>query len=238
MTKTEAKTKTETKTASGLNPVPVRPVLDYADLLEAFERVAIDFCESINVDSLTEATQTQFSACCDQIREKIINPSKRYLTKSEQYNQVGDTCIRSNHNIYDVNKLEYIYNIFLQFSSKYDKVPTLSSFCRLCGINSDTFYKWLYEYDSGDDVSRRRISFVKRLKESSESGIREQLLTGRKNAVGLLGVANHDHGWNLPGVSREPVSRPALVASELPVFDRLDSMPSAQPLRLEDSERQ
>lgn len=218
----EPRNKEKQKSRAQTTAPEVSNVLDFGGLFDAFERIAGDFCLELGLNSLTDATQTQFSACCDKIRESIINPNKRYLTKSDKYSRIGDTGIVSNHNIYDVDKLERIYNIYLSFASKYDKVPTMNSFCRLCGVDYNTFWNWVNYINNGSEVSRRRLDFVKTIRNGFESGIREQLLTGRRNAVGLLGVANHDFGWNLPGVSVERSQPMTLSASELPRLDRLD----------------
>ena len=97
---------------------------------------------------------------------------------------------------------------------KYNKICTISGYCKLTGINEVVIYNWANERTKMDRLSTSAYDLWEKLSKDYESSGEARLWSG-KNPVGQLAVMNRRFGWNLPGVSRESTSKTALTAAEI-----------------------
>lgn len=75
--------------------------------------------------------------------------------------------------------------------------------------------------DSVSLVTIHTSDIYKILSYERENSLSNKLVSGKVNPVGILGVLNHNFGWNLPGVSHEISDRKALSASDLPKLETI-----------------
>jgi hypothetical protein len=97
----------------------------------------------------------------------------------------------------------------------------------LTGIDYDTLMDW-----GADErkLSTKGFDIVQKLRIFREESLSNKLATGNKNPVGILAILNRHYAWNLPGVSRESTSRPALTASDI-----RQRLKTPEPLKLSDN---
>ncbi len=97
---------------------------------------------------------------------------------------------------------------------KYNKICTISGYCKLTGINETVIYDWANEKRASKLSTSGRDLWEKLSKDYESSG--EARLWSGKNPVGQLAVMNRRFGWNLPGVSRESTTKVIKTAADLP----------------------
>ena len=197
------------------------PVLDSGAILDTFERLAADFVAGLELKSVTDLTQNQFSALCMYIGRNYIKPNERYLTRAAVNIPVRNTYgLLKNNNAFDIDKLNIIYDCYLYMANKYDKIPTLNAFLYLCDMDYTTFYSWKTDRN-GDEVSHKRNQFYKRALYNHEHGLADSIVTGRRNPVGAIEQLNVAFGHSAGIIRQEENARAALPVDALP---RLDSI--------------
>ena len=182
---------------------------------------------------ITASTQNRWHSVLMQIQKTVIKNRNDFLDKP--YRQIDGTPIKTNHNAYDTDYISRLLDIYIIPCQRYDKEITVCGFCYLLGLSQQTIYNWLNNYDysgfGGDDVRRKRMEIAKRLITANEDSLSAILVTGKRPVIGILGILNKRHGWNMPGVSRETARRPALSAEDLPVLNSVNSIdPPALPM--------
>ena len=197
------------------------PVLDSGAILDTFERLAADFVAGLELKTVTDLTQNQFSALCMYIGRNYIKPNERYLTRAAVNIPVRNTYgLLKNNNAFDIDKLNIIYNCFLYMANKYDKVPTIHSFAALINTAPSTIYCWK-DYNGTDEVSRKRHEFYKMARQNHEVGLSDVIVSGRRNPVGAIEQLNVAFGHSAGIIRQEESARAALPVDALP---RLDSI--------------
>lgn len=197
------------------------PVLDSSAILDTFERLAADFVAGLELKSVTDLTQNQFSALCMYIGRNYIKPNERYLTRAAVNIPVRNTYgLLKNNNAFDIDKLNIIYDCYLYMANKYDKIPTVNAFCYLCDMSYTTFITWKTS-NNVDEVSRKRNEFTKIVLQNHEGGLADSIVTGRRNPVGAIEQLNVAFGHSAGIIRQEENARAALPVDALP---RLDSI--------------
>ena len=100
----------------------------------------------------------------------------------------------SNNNAYDLDKVNYLCDIYINLCYEYDKEVSCMGFGKLTGITQDTLYQW------GAETSRPSSTaseIFKKLRCEREESLSNMLISGKRNAVGLLGALNRHYGWNM-----------------------------------------
>lgn len=198
-------------------------VEDFKDSEEVFENdidlYFNEFCDKEKIDSMTEAPQSIFYAALIYVYNNIFKGTNRLKLKGKlqgynnnNYNNQYSNINNSNCNSYNYEYLNYIADYYIYMCYKYNKVCTISGYCKLTGIREDIVYNW------GNESRTPRLStsannlYQKLSKDYEASG--EARLWSGKNPIGHLAAMNHHFNWNLPGVSRE-TSRQALTAADI-----------------------
>ena len=211
------------------------PVLCAADIVDAFEKYAADFCADLSAKSPADLTQNQFTALCMHIGKNYIKPHERYFTRAAATIPVKNSYgLLKNNNAFDIDKLNIIYDCFLYMANKYDKVPTIHSFAALINTAPSTIYCWK-DYNSADEVSRKRYNFYKTARQNHEAGLSDVIVSGRRNPVGAIEQLNVAFGHSAGIVRQEEQARAALPVDALPRLDairqnaqRFDALPAPE----------
>ena len=85
-------------------------------------------------------------------------------------------------------------------------------FSLLTGVENQTLLNWR---DSAGKLSARGFDISQKLSQYREESLSNKLTSGKGNPVGVLAILNRWYSWNLPGVSREHVTRPTLTAADI-----------------------
>lgn len=173
---------------------------------------------------ITESPQTRWTACMMHCARTVFHDRKA-LKSSERYSKYtypsGSKALFTNDGAYDIDIVNNIADIYINYCVMYDKAVNANGFTKLLGIDDVVFYRWLNGDDGGDDVARKRKSVAQKIIAENEKSLSEILTTGKRNPVAVLGVLNHYHGWNMPHVSREIAQKPARSVEELPSFGNM-----------------
>ena len=154
---------------------------------------ANSFISRYGFDSIVKLSQSQFNACLSDIYHSYISREYDFRYSDHRYN------------MYDIDKLNVMYRVYKRLCDIYDKAITLNGFCCLTGVDdmtirdfSDTTGKW-----GGRKVTTESLDFIKRLTKGQENSLREKLITGKTNPVGVIALLNHDHGYATQTVRHE-----------------------------------
>lgn len=173
------------------------------------------FCEENNIDrsNMIGMPQAVWTACLIYIHKNVLNDP--LLLKSKP----------NINNAYNFDKVNKLYDLYVYYSSLYNKVISISDYCHLSGIDSSYIQQWNNDngkFNTGDNMlSDKGYKFLQKVRND-----REKALTGRiistGNAVGLLGVANREYGWNQPAsasaaIGYQPKPRQIPVDPDKPV---------------------
>lgn len=133
---------------------------------------------------------------------------------NNNYNNQYSNINNSNCNSYNYEYLNYIADYYIYMCYKYDKICTISGYCKLTGIRETVIYDWANEKRAAK-LSTSAYDLWEKLSKDYESSGEARLWSG-KNPIGQLATMNHHFTWNLPGVSRESTAKVIKTASELP----------------------
>lgn len=168
-------------------------------------------------EEIRKASDNRFSAALMHIRAKVF-PDRDMLKSVSGWHWVpGSTGLKVEDKAYDPDIIAPILDYYIYLCNVYDKTVTQHGFCKLIGVSDGVISSW-GNPDNGDRVSDKRKAIYKKLRGENENSLTGMLTTGKRNPVGLLGVLNHYHGWNMPGVSREIGRRTARALDQLPQF--------------------
>ena len=200
-------------------------VQETADSEEIFEN-EIDmhfkrFCTNENIEDMTPAPQSHFYAALIYVYNNTFKGTNRLKLKGKlqgynnnNYNNQYSNINNSNCNSYNYEYLNYIADYYIYMCYKYDKICTISGYCKLTGIRETVIYDWANEKRAAK-LSTSAYDLWEKLSKDYESSGEARLWSG-KNPIGQLAAMNHHFTWNLPGVSRESTAKVIKTASELP----------------------
>lgn len=175
-----------------------------------------DFCEREEIEDMRLYPQSIFYAALIYIYNHVFKNTNRLRLKSklEGYNNQYSNINNSNCNSYNYEYLNYIADYYIYMCYKYNKICTITGFCKLTGIYESVVYDWGNEKRAAKLSTSGRDLWEKLSKDYESSG--EARLWSGKNPVGQLAVMNRRFGWNLPGVSRESTAKAIKTAADLP----------------------
>lgn len=179
------------------------------------------FCEDENIEDMAAAPQSLFYAALIYVYNNTFKGTNRLKLKGKlqgynnnNYNNQYSNINNSNCNSYNYEYLNYIADYYIYVCYKYNKICTISGYCKLTGINETVIYDWANEKRASKLSTSGRDLWEKLSKDYESSG--EARLWSGKNPVGQLAVMNRRFGWNLPGVSRESTAKAIKTAADLP----------------------
>lgn len=187
-----------------------------ADIMRQNVDLLIDqFMDQYGFTSVTDLSQNTFTACLMYIKQNYFCYGGHRMLLYDDAPSKG----------YDEQKLEPVLEHYKYICTLYDKEISISGFCDLTGIERDAIYQWAQEgdkYNNGrNKLNNARSSIAKNLILANEQSLSNILVTGKRNAVAILGALNHRHAWNMPGVRNEGQNR-ALTAKELPKLGKVE----------------
>ena len=199
-------------------------VEDFKDSEEVFENdidlYFNEFCNKEKIENMAEAPQSIFYAALIYVYNHTFKNTNRLKLKSRlqgyinnNYNNQYGNINNSNCNSYNYEYLNYVADYYIFLCYKYNKICTISGYCKLTGINETVIYDWANEKRASKLSASGRDLWEKLSKDYENSG--EARLWSGKNPVGHLAALNRRFGWNLPGVSRETCQRQTLTAADI-----------------------
>lgn len=179
------------------------------------------FCAEENIEDMAAASQSLFYAALIYVYNNTFKGTNRLKLKGKlqgynnnNYNNQYSNINNSNCNSYNYEYLNYIADYYIYMCYKYNKICTISGYCKLTGIREDVIYNWGNESRT-PQLSTSANNLYQKLSKDYESSGEARLWSG-KNPVGQLAVMNRRFGWNLPGVSRESTTKTIKTAADLP----------------------
>lgn len=179
------------------------------------------FCTNENIEDMASAPQSLFYAALIYVYNNTFKGTNRLKLKGKlqgynnnNYNNQYSNINNSNCNSYNYEYLNYIADYYIYMCYKYNKICTISGYCKLTGISETVIYDWANE-KRASKLSTSAHDLWEKLSKDYESSGEARLWSG-KNPVGQLAVMNRRFGWNLPGVSRESATKVIKTASDLP----------------------
>lgn len=202
----------------------MKKVKDFNDSEEVFENdidlYFNEFCNKEKIENMTEASQSIFYAALIYVYNHIFKGTNRLKLKGKlqgynnnNYNNQYSNINNSNCNSYNYEYLNYIADYYIYMCYKYNKVCTVSGYCKLTGIREDVVCNWGSESRTPQLSASANNLYQKLAKDYEASG--EARLWSGKNPVGHLAVMNRRFNWNLPGFSRETSQKQALTAADI-----------------------
>lgn len=163
-----------------------------------------EYCEKYNIDDMANATQNQFNGCMSYIGKYVFRGTDKLKTQSKQYNK------------YDVNKLMYVLNIYIDLCMSYSKEISINGYSKLTSIDYDTIQRW-------KELSCDTFVIYKKLVQENENS-NSDLLTSGRNPVGIMARLNHLHGWSANIAKQETQAKQeALTLDALPQLQQIES---------------
>ena len=125
-----------------------------------------------------------FSGCLRYIYNNLFKPSDYDICINNQNSKIP---------YQDIVSIQTAYNKFIDLCCKYKKEFTLSSFCLMTGIESQTLDDWLNnrtipDYVSSDIPTRAWSLLAQKIKLNSEKALSESMLNGNLMAYAQLKV--------------------------------------------------
>lgn len=180
-----------------------------------------DFCEREEIEDMRLYPQSIFYAALIYIYNHVFKGTNRLKLKGKlqgynnnYYNNQYSNINNSNCNSYNYEYLNYIADYYIYICYRYNKICTISGYCKLTGLNESFVYDWANE-KRASKLSTSAYDLWEKLSKDYESSGEARLWSG-KNPVGQLAVMNRRFGWNLPGVSRESSVKAIKTAADLP----------------------
>jgi len=168
------------------------------------QKVIDDFCIRYKVEDLRSAPLSVWSSCCQYIGEKVY---LRYRLADSR--SAGDACGAP---IYDDDTIQAVMYVWIYFCGLYDKPPMMDHFYKFSGI-----FKALMA-DLRGELSPLRAVLSNKLRHLQEHGLADRLADGKRNALGIIAILNHWHGWSAPPTPKES-TQAALPVSDLPKLE-------------------
>ena len=165
-----------------------------------------DFCMRYKIEDLRSAPVSVWSSCCQYVGEKIY---KRYRLSDSR--TAGDPAGTP---LYDEETLQAFMFVWVYFCGLYDKPPMMDHYYRWSVIFRDILM------DFEGRLSPLRVVLHNKLRSLQEHGLADRLADGRRNALGIIAILNHWHGWNAPPAPKES-AQAALPVSDLPKLEDL-----------------
>ena len=154
-----------------------------------------EYCQDNNITDLCSVSQNRYSGLLYFLYMKVFS--------------IIDLTVDGN--MYDIDKVEKVCDLYLYLCDKYDKIASIQGFSRLTGITQETLYYWGRD---GSKASARASEIYKKLSKERERTLSDRLASGKCNPVGVLGCLNHWHGWSGVGNMTEDRQKQAATLTD------------------------
>ncbi len=147
-----------------------------------------------DIEDMHKEPQSRWNAALLYINKYLFKTHKDYLKAESYMSGKLENNNLTNNNAYDLDKINYICDIYINLCYEYDKEVSCMGFGKLTGISQDTLYQW------GAETSRPGSAgseIFKKLTSEREESLSNMLISGKRNPVGLLGALNRHYGWNM-----------------------------------------
>ena len=159
---------------------------------------------TLNIDEPSKLTQMQFNAGLRHVHDMYI--STLDILQVDNNKPCGT---KTYNNIKAINTLTELLYIYIDLCMLYDKHICTWGFCHLAGLEVDTIELWLTD----KKASRELKDLSKKLKLLDEESLKDLLVTGRRNPVGIISVLNNRHGWSDKRIIHQTETAPQSLAS-------------------------
>lgn len=168
--------------------------IDSIELYENDIEMLIDeFKDTYQIDNIQTMPQNTWNALLKYIYKHTF--------------KLDNSILKDNSNNYNIEMCMYVCELYVQYCSLYDKEVSILGYSNLTGISETMIYEWGSSnniYNNGKrKLSSRGLEIYKMLSSSREESLKNMLINGKRNPVGILGILNHSYQWNMPGVTHE-----------------------------------
>lgn len=180
----------------------------YSNEIEMYIEMFCDECKP-PIQDMNKESQGRWNACLMYIYKHMFSNNQ---LRSKDIISNMPNAPKSNYYLYDYDKLKDILYIYYYLCNKYDKECSAMGFSLLTGVDHQTLLNWR---DSAGKLSAEGFDISQKLSQYREESLSNKLTSGKGNPVGVLAILNRWYSWNMPGVSREHVTRPTLTAADI-----------------------
>ena len=218
--------------ASEKAPVkPVKPVLervqgdispideiDIDELKIKIDKIINRFCEKNDIESLTKATQRQFTYVCSEIGRKCFKNTG--ILKDHKLQDNG-SALPFRDREYDLSKVIVMIDLYDSLCNQYNKAFLHDALSSFLGMAHNTLI------DNAERLSALGVDIYKKREESLASGIVDP---NAKQVTGSIAALNHWHNWVSQSSKQIEVKHTAVI---YPSFGDL-----CQPKQIEQSKQE
>lgn len=180
-----------------------------------------EFCDMRGITDLVSECQNRWNAALLYVHRKlfkgtdILKQDPVYIEDNGSY--VYRTSIINN---YDLEKLNKLVDVYINICNEFDKEISVMGFYKLSGVDWDYINSFGNNDNSfgvnGDNLTKNIGAQIwKKLYNENEESLSSKLVSGKGNPVGLLGVLNRKHGWNMGQPRTVTISGPTVSAAEI-----------------------
>lgn len=143
--------------------------------------IDIYISNTFHQDDNTKISQGQFNVSLKYIYNKYIYPLDLLVHDNKlEYKYKSDGTIKQ------------ILDIYIDLCMIYKKCICAYGFECISGIDTDTLNNWLID----KKASREKMEVAKKINQLSQETLKDFLVDGQRNPVGVLAVLNNLHGWS------------------------------------------
>ena len=151
------------------------------------------FCERNGIQDMTKESQSRWNAALMFIRKQVFRDREAFRNHKLISNE--NNTINSTYNIYDIDLVNTVCDIYIYLCMIYDKEISILGFCSMTGIPDKTIYAWGY---TERKLSPLSTEIFEKLMKYNEESLSDKLASGKSNPVGIIAMLNRKHGWASP----------------------------------------
>lgn len=174
---------------------------------EDIDEAIQDGCTELGIDDLLHEGQRRFKAVLRYVGKRLF--PERLICHG--YN-ITTSCPTY---YYDDDIMLSLCNYYIDICDKYDKLISIDGYSNICNMDSTTIAKWAHE-----ESSSIKFFIYKKLRDNREHVLADACYDST-GAVGKLGIANYEYGWNNPSQVNKQTAT-VLTASDLPILSAID----------------
>jgi len=149
------------------------------DIPEALKQWVLD--TYTDIDNPSQLTQLQFNAGLMYIYNTCVLPILH-----------NNKSVGNRYSIQDIKILSEVLEVYIELCMMYDKHICLFGYSFISGVSVDVLGQW--EVDR--KASREQQELAKNIRQLDEESLKDLLVTGKRNPVGVVAVLNNRHGWS------------------------------------------
>lgn len=185
--------------ANAENKTEYQVIDDVTVLKPICEDIIKNYCYDLELDGLLHIPPTVWTDILQEIKTKIIDPSRSRLLKNDT------PC----NNEYNLESVYYLYeDIYKRLCNKYIQEITLKDFVTFSGIDKQSIYNFSSKEYTSNHVNHERLStfgfdFSQKINSDSEKSTYDCGRSSGKNPMLAMAKLNRYHGWNGSGTVAE-----------------------------------